>query len=465
MKSESLVRRAVFLVLVAELLCALALSFAALWHESRTRLRSFDTTLQGRSDSLLGAIQDAEDPGDNVAIDSTELRLPGPDVYAVYNQGGRLLGASPGAPPKLISRTADGFRNATWHGHRYRVLQREALRIIDRAEYGGVGLRRPVTIVYAAPTDGIWQEIFEAAGFYAAVSGLSLCLTAALVILLLQKLLRPLRDLAAEASGVTAACLQFKPPATALRLRELRPLSEALSAAMARVRQSFEMEQQFMGDAAHELKTAVAVVRSSVQVLSLRDRSEDEYRRGLERILTDNGRVEGLLARMLTLAHLEEHGEPEQTRDDLALTVRRTLQRVESYAEAHEVQLQPQLVPGLLAPLSPERAETLVSNLVINAVQHSPRGSVVSVAVAHGEEPEVAVALEVRDHGSGISAEALPHVFDRFFREDTSRSRETGGAGLGLAICKSIVDAAGGSIQVQSALGMGTTVRVTFSRN
>lgn len=471
MRTASLVRRAVSLVLVAELLCALALSFAALWHESRTRLHAFDAMLQGRSDSLLGAIQDAEDPGDNVAIDSAELRLPTADVYAVYGEGGRLLGSSPAAAQELVGRRSDGFRNVVSHEHgaegRYRVLQREALRIIDRAENGGVGLRRPVTIVYSASTEEIWHEIFEAAGFYALVSALLLLLTAALVILLLRKLLQPLGDLAAEASGVTASSLHFNPPASALRLRELRPLSAALSAAMARVRQSFEMEQQFIGDAAHELKTAVAVVRSSVQVLSMRDRTREAYRRGLERILTDNSRVEELLARMLTLAHLDEKAGPELMHDDLARAVRLTLARVESYAEAHEVHLEPRLEAGLLAPLSPEHAETLVSNLVINAVQHSPKGSVVSVTVHGGElhEAAMAVSLEVSDHGIGISAEALPRVFDRFYREDRSRSRDTGGAGLGLAICKSIVDAAGGSIQVQSTAGVGTTVRVTFSRN
>ncbi len=254
MKPESLVRRAVAIVLMAELLCAVAFSCTALLHEVRTRLRAFDVTLQGRSDSLLGAIQDAEDPEDNVTIDPAELRLPKTDLYAVYNQGGRLLGSSENAPEALVRRGADGFTERSSDGHSYRVLQRDALRIIDRAEFGAAGLRRPVTIVYAAPTGYIWHEIFKAAGFYVAVSVTLLCLTAALLILLLRKLFQPIRDLAAEASAVTANSLQFEPPPTALRLEELRPLAEALSAAIARLRRSFEMEQRFISDAAHELK-------------------------------------------------------------------------------------------------------------------------------------------------------------------------------------------------------------------
>lgn len=463
MSEQSLVRRAVLLVLLAEFLCAVALSCAALLHESRTRLRAFDATLQGRSDSLLGAIQDAEDPGDNVEIDPTELRLPGTDIYAVYNQGGRLVGVSPSAAELLTTRGADGFRSQRVGRHQYRVYQREALRIIDRAESRGVGYKRPVTILYAAATDFLWHEVHEAAGFYAVVSAALLLLTAAVLILVLRKLLRPLEGLAIEATAVTADQLHFTPPAAAMRVRELRPLAVALSGAIARLRLSFEMEQQFMGDAAHELKTAVAVVRSSVQVLSMRPRSESEYRRGLDRILTDNGRVESLLTRMLTLARLEESAEPAAGGDDLGRAVERTLQRVESYAEAHDVQLQREVTRGLRVPLSAERAETLVSNLVMNAVQHSSRGAVVTVAVERDGTGHGGM-LAVRDHGSGISAEALPHVFDRFFREDTSRSRETGGAGLGLAICKSIVDAAGGTIKMESEPGVGTTVRVIFSR-
>src|SRR6185437_8220782 len=96
----------------------------------------------------------------------------------------------------------------------------------------------------------------------------------------------------------------------------------------------------------------------------------------------------------------------------------------------------------------------LVSNLLVNAVQHSSPGDVVKAAITRQKS---SVILCVSDHGTGISAQALPHIFERFYREDRSRSRETGGAGLGLAICKTIVEGAGGQIEVDSTLGRGTT--------
>ena len=100
-----------------------------------------------------------------------------------------------------------------------------------------------------------------------------------------------------------------------------------------------------------------------------------------------------------------------------------------------------------------------MSNLVVNAVQHSPAGAEVGVSLARSEGMAV---LEVRDRGAGIAPEQMPHLFERFYRADTSRSRLTGGAGLGLAICKSIADGVGGRIEVRSAVGEGTTVAVFF---
>ena len=463
MKMSSLTRRAVLAVLLAELLCAVAFSLTALWHERATHLRTFDVMLQGRSDSLLGAIQDAEDPEANVTIDPAELNVPPHDVYAVYNQGGRLLGTSSHAPDKLITRSDDGFRTVHSGRHSYRVLQREALRVIDRAENGGVGLRRPVTILYAAPMDFIWHEIFEAASFYVTLSIALLCVTAVILILLVQKMLRPIEELAAEAAAVTATSLTFRVPASALRLRELKPLAEALSAAMARVRHAFEMEQRFVGDAAHELKTAVAVVRSTVQVLSMRVRSADEYRRGLDAILADSERVEELVSRMLTLARFEERHEVVASEVNLSEAVQHALRNLSSFAEAQGVTLNASLASEIRVRLVPEAVQVLVSNLVVNAVQHSPQGAEVTVAVTRLDTPAGRAILEVRDFGTGISAESLPHVFQRFFREDRSRSRQTGGAGLGLAICKSIVEAANGAIEMESLPGRGTTVTVSFS--
>ena len=464
MKTTSITRQSLSTVLIAELLCAFAFSCVAVLHEHQIRFRAFDIMLQGRSDSLLGAIQDAEDPEDNVAIDPTELNLPTGDIFAVYNQGGRLLGTSSNAPAQLIERGREGFTSRDFEGHGYRVLQRDGLRIIDREESGGVGLRRPVTIVYGARTNRIWREVFEAATYSVIVSFVLLCVTAALLFVQLRRILQPLETLAIAAEGVSTSSISFEPPTEALHLRELQPLASALSATMTRLREAFDSQHRFIGDATHELKTAVAVVRSTIQLLTLKPRSEADYREGLLRILDDNSRVEELVSRMLMLARLEERAADPVVTVNLAEVAGLVLAGLQSLAEIHGVLLESALHPDVPVRLASDRGRVLVSNLVVNAVQHSQRGSTVRLSVQRDATIRGRTAiLTVQDTGTGISDDALPHVFKRFYREDISRSRETGGAGLGLAICHAIVEAAGGEIKLQSRPGEGTKVTVFFS--
>ena len=457
---NSLKSRTLSVVLLAEFLCAIAFSGAALLHERRTRLRAFDVMLQGRSDSLLGAVQDAEDPEDNVTIDPAELRVSPEEVYAVYNLGGRLLGMSSNAPAVLTTRQGDGFRDVHAEGRDYRVFQRRAMRVIDRAENRGVGLQRPVTIVYAAPIGHLWHEIVEAAAFYLLVSLSLLGVTAALMIVLLRRVLQPIQDLARQAANVSMSSLRFDAPRSALELSELQPLAQTLSTTVESLQQAFEKEHRFVSDAAHELKTAVAVVRSTIQVLMLKSRSRAEYVEGLEHLLADNRRVEELVSQMLRLARLEEAAPSEIVATNIAGSLHRAVENLMSFAEERRIELITSIAEDVPVRIPPDLVETLVSNLVVNAVQHSDPDSKVEINLVRRNHTAV---LRVRDDGSGISAEAQPHVFERFYREDASRSRDTGGAGLGLAICKSIVDKAGGSISIESTKSEGTTVTAVFS--
>ena len=460
MRQYSLGRQAVFVVLVTEIICALTFSLTSLWHERRVRERALDVMLQGRSDSLLGAIQDAEDAADNVKLDPEELRLPAEDVWAVYNQSGALIGESRAAPADVITPAGPGTRDLRSHKHRYRVVQRQGLRIIDRDENGGLGFRRSVTLVYAVPTGHMFHEIREAVAFYIFLSLLLVCVTALVLILSFRRLLHPLEELAANAAGVGRHSENFTAPESALQIRELRPLAEALSSTIGRLRHALSVEHRFISDAAHELKTAVAVVRSSVQLLTLRARTSEEYVHGLERVLSDNQRVEQLVARMLTLGRFEEQPPLEHGSNNLAEIIEHTLDSLSPWIDSRQIRVVADSEPGLEVALGNEAAEILLSNLVMNAVQHSPEGAEVRVSAYSTGSAEV--VLEVSDCGSGIPAEALPHVFDRFYREDRSRSRQTGGAGLGLAICKSIVEGAGGTIHIASEPGEGTRVSARF---
>lgn len=461
MKDRSLARQILTIVLAAQLPCAFTLSGIAVLNEAHSRLRALDVSLQGRSDSLLGAIQDAEDANATVRIDPAELNLPAEGVFAVYNQGGSLLGGSSIAPEPLITRGQDGYRTVRFGGIRYRLLQREALRVIDRAEFGGTGLQRPVTILYAAPETHVWHEIVEAVSYSLFAIFLATGFTIAFVVMFLKRALRPITELAAAAGQVSAPALRFEAPGSVLRVRELRPLAQVLTDSLTGLREAFEREHRFVGNAAHELKTAIAVVRSSIQLLMLKRRSTDQYVAGLERVLEDNLRVEALVGKMLELARAEEKDALDSQETDFCAVVGHTLEELRPLAEEQGVTVYTDCSQDAMVRLCEERARVLISNLVLNAIQHSQAGQ--SVAVSVHRQPPGSVVLEVADTGAGIGAEALPHIFERFYREDRSRSRDTGGAGLGLSICKSIVEAAGGTIRATSFPKSGTTIRVVFS--
>ena len=458
---RSLKRQVIIGILSVELLCAASFAGAALFHEWHLRIHALDVLLQGRSDSLLGSIQDAEDPEDNVTIDSAELVVPRDDVYAVYTGDGRLIGNTPGAPVELTALQGDGITSRKANGRSYRTLERKGMRVIDRPETGGAGIQRPVTILYSVPTGRVWHEVREAASFSVAASALLLLITSLVIVILLRRSLSPIQDLSAEASSISLHSLSFRAPQSAMRMTELRPLAETLSAVIDSLKHSIDQQNRFLGDAAHELKTAVSIVHSSIQLLLMRSRNAIEYTSGLEAILSDNLRVNELVNRMLDAARFAE-GKTEKTLNpnrstDLVEVSQHALQRLQPILEAQRVrvEMQGELQTPVLS--SADELDVLVSNLIVNAAQHSRYGGLVGLKV---EAIEGFALLTVQDHGHGISPEALPHVFERFYREDASRSRETGGAGLGLSICKAIVEAASGTIEIESAIGLGTTVRV-----
>ena len=480
---RSLVRQAVTGIVLAELLCMLVMATVSIAHERRARLNALDIVLQGRADSVFGAVQDAEDAGDNVQLDPREMQIPAEDLFSVYDQSGRWLGGSSGVPEPVRSDRRDRQvqrHNQQWDGHTYRVLSRPNLRVIDRAETKGAGLERPVTIVYAMPLDHIWREVFEGIGFFLGASLLLTLGTMIFIVTMMRRVLQPIEELAAAATAVSPRELLFQAPEHALATKELRPLALAISAMLGELRLAFERQHQFLGDAAHELKTAVAVVRSSLQLLLMRRRLPEAYEAGIRVIVQDNARAEQLIARMLLMARLEETTQkPQVAHADLASIVQASLKRLEPLAEHAGVLLlqdesltsepshgsllasvEKRLIAGTISvPVSSDDLEVLVSNLLVNAIEHSASGSFVTTAITQEQSRAI---FRVTDKGEGIPEEAQEHIFERFFRVDRSRARVTGGAGLGLSITKAIVDAASGTIAVFSRIGEGTTITVSL---
>ena len=461
MKTRSLTRTLIIGVLLAELLCAISFAVVAITHEMNGREHAFDVMLRGRADSVLGAIRDAEDPGDTVVVDQTELALPKEDRYEVTMASGHVAGHSSLLPSDLhnvlASHREDGYFNFKIAGHRYRALRMPGVRVIDREENGG--LRRPVTIVYAAPTAHLWHETLDAVRFYVFASLLLLLLTGIVIAWFLRRAMSPLRDLALKAERVSTASWDFEAPEAALRTKELEPIASSIQTLLSGLRKSFERQRQFTGDAAHELKTSIALLKSSLQLLTMRERTKQEYETSIDGLLMDTQRMEDLTNRMLMLARVEQSPLQSIPTSNLSAILSLVVSRLEPEMLLRQVRVSVPHHGSVHAAIHPEDTDLLFSNLLMNALQYSTAGNAITVSLNDlGKHVEVLVS----DQGQGIPAAAMPHIFERFYRADPSRSRTNGGTGLGLAICKAIVDRCGGSISISSTVGVGTTVNVVL---
>ena len=460
MTRRSIAFRLIAAVLLVELVSA-ALVIAVAWgFERHNHFRSFEVMLHGRADSVLGAVQDAEDVGDNVMLDLADLHVPPDDVYEVWDGRGHLLGRSPNWQGSAGMRAPDrnGFYRIRIHDRGYRLLFMRGTRIVDPGEAGG-GHLRFVTILYGAPTEHVWNAIYGAVEFYAAGTLLLVLITGPLIAWVLHRGLEPLRQLASMAGRVSADSWEFSPPPSARQTAELAPLTAALENALQRLERSFTQQRTFVSDAAHELKTAVAVVKSSLQLVGMRPRTPEEYQAGNERVLADTERIEDLVAKMLALARVESGQVNEAAASDLKSCICATVRQLETFATVRQVNVVVHDLPAppCIVPLSPDDCALIVSNLLLNALQHSPPQTQVELRL---RTLDGSAELTIQDHGEGIDPGVLPHVFERFYRGDPSRARTTGGAGLGLAICKAALEKAGGATTLASEPGRGTTATV-----
>jgi signal transduction histidine kinase len=459
MKTTSLTRQLTMTVLLLELLSFGVLVSAAILYEEHTHFRAFDVMLRGRADSLLGAVQDADDAADNVMMDLTGLDVPKEDLYRVEDEKGRILGESArkgwenALPPegRIVATMVDG-RN-------YRVIRIRGVRVVDPGEHGGVP--HQISVIYGVQTGHVWHQIFEAVRFYAVASLIALGLTALAMAWMMRRGLEPLYELAAKAERLSATHLQFEAPSAAKEVRELRPLSLALESALARLDRSFRQQKRLTSDAAHELKTDVAIAKSSLQLLTMRPRTVEEYQRGLERCLEDNARIEKTVQDMLTLARVDHRQSPVNDGMPLQCAMRLVLEKgveqSEALAQLRQIRVLLSAMADPIVGIEERDGLLLCSNLLLNALQHSPPGSTVRVSLGADEQE---MTLTISDEGPGIATKDLVHVFEPFYRSDDSRDRKSGGTGLGLSICKAICERVKGSISLVNGARGGALATV-----
>jgi signal transduction histidine kinase len=231
---------------------------------------------------------------------------------------------------------------------------------------------------------------------------------------------------------------------------------------ISRLDDAFQQSKRFVADASHELRTPLTVLRSELESLAHHPPpASDPYER-LGSLLQPVERLSKTVERLFALSRLDAgEAQTEWVEIDLGELVASTAEQMLLLAADKGITVTCEAQGRVMVSGDRSRLKQVVVNLLDNAIKYTPaRGAVhLRVAAAEGR-----VVLSVEDSGVGIPAEALPHVFERFYRVDTTRSDATGGAGLGLAIVKTICDAHGAAVRVASALGRGSSFHVTFPR-
>lgn len=291
--------------------------------------------------------------------------------------------------------------------------------------------------------------------FFLAATLMSIAATAAVGWWVARRGLLPLEDMARAARRITAQQLHSRLVPEQWPT-ELRALASEFDLMLRRLDDSFSRLTRFSADLAHELRTPIHNLRGEADVALMQARSAGEYRQVLESALEEYDRLNRLIQGLLFLARADHHQMMIESKwIDLAEEFACLALYFQPLADERGVTI---CVDARQARIQadPMLLRQLLSNLISNALDHTPAGGSIAVRTD-------GAAIEVSDTGAGIAPEHLPHIFERFFRAGTARSRSgDSGSGLGLAIAQSILRLHGGAISVSSEVGAGSTFRLQF---
>jgi heavy metal sensor kinase len=310
----------------------------------------------------------------------------------------------------------------------------------------------PVLIRLAYSEEPIWQYLEGMILVFTLALPVALALAGFAGYKLAHRALAPVEDMARQAERITSERLNERLPAQN-EDDELGHLARVFNTTLGRLEQSFEQLRRFTSDASHELRTPLAAIRSVGEVGLQKDGSREEYRDIVGSMLEETNRLTRLVDALLTISRADAGQIDLQCARIGVLDLLR--ESTELLGVLMEEKRQRLILEGDgSAAIEGDRVflrQALV-NLLHNAVKHSPMGGSISVCVW---KKAGSIELQVADSGPGIPPEHQAKVFDRFYRADPSRSRDAGGAGLGLAIAKWVVEAHGGEIRLRNAVDGG----------
>jgi signal transduction histidine kinase len=285
------------------------------------------------------------------------------------------------------------------------------------------------------------------------VAGISVLVALAGALALGRLILRPLASLRSASTSLAGGDLTARAPEHGPR--ELRELSSSFNEMAASLEKLFDARRELVAWASHDLRTPLASLRAMIEALEDDLAEPGEY---LEAIRTQTDILSGLVDDLFELARIDAGALTLELRETpLEDLVARCLSSLDAEARARGVELASR--GEAVVRIAPDKVERVLMNLLANAVRHSPPQGAVSV-VLEPDTDHVVVAVE--DTGNGLAPDAPERMFDRFWRDDDSRTRASGGAGLGLAIARGLVQAHGGTIWAENRKGGGARVAFTL---
>lgn len=295
----------------------------------------------------------------------------------------------------------------------------------------------------------------------------------------IHKVLKPIQDLAATAARLNSMTHMSRQQLEALAgelekinakhldsridlpatQKELRALAQAINAMLDRIDQSYRAQMRFVSDASHELRTPISVIQGYANLLNRWGKDDPEaMQESIDAITQEAQSMKELVEQLLFLARGDNDSlvvEPEVF--DLTAVAGQVMRDSQVIDQTHPMEAHWEGPVFVNCDLG--LTKQAIRILVDNAIKYTPNGGAITMTV---EEKEGMAHLSVTDEGIGISPEALPHIFDRFFRADESRTRQTGGSGLGLSIAKWIVERHGGWFDVVSRQNVGTKMTIVL---
>jgi heavy metal sensor kinase len=322
---------------------------------------------------------------------------------------------------------------------------------------------RPFTVQVAAPLRDLQQGLRDALWVLAAMFLLVLLLASVGGYFMSRRALAPVDRITQAARSISADNMsqRLAVPRTG---DELERLSETLNEMIGRLEAAFQKISRFTADASHELRTPLAVMRTTAEVALRAPPADDEPRAALEQILAEIERTSHLVENLLLIAKADAGDARLHKRPvDIVAALDEACSQASVLARVKGIRFEARLpAKNLLVTGDRDALRRLFLILLDNAVKYTPAGGAFEVSLIEGDGYVIGA---VKDTGIGIAREDLPFIFDRFYRVDRARSREQGGAGLGLAIGRWITEAHGGTITVESELNRGSLFKVQLPCN